>query len=79
VYQQITQTFVLDKAMRERLAQLNPVACAKVAQRLIEAHERQYWSPDEATLRALREAGDELDDRVEGIGVEAGAAARIPA
>jgi magnesium chelatase subunit H len=50
-----------------------------VAQRLIEAHERQYWSPDEATLRALREAGDELDDRVEGIGVEAGAAARIPA
>ena len=82
VYQQITQTFVLDKAMRERLSRLNPVASAKVAHRLIEAHERRYWTPDEATLRALREAGDELDDRVEGIGVDAvanGAVERIAA
>jgi magnesium chelatase subunit H len=79
VYQQITQTFVLDKAMRERLSKLNPVASAKVAHRLLEAHERQYWTPDEATLRALREAGDELDDRVEGIGVETDAVGRVAA
>jgi magnesium chelatase subunit H len=58
------------------------VASAKVAHRLIEAHERRDWTPDEATLRALREAGDELDDRVEGIGVDAvanGAVERIAA
>ena len=56
VYQQLTQTFVLDAAMRERLAALNPTASAKVANRLLEAHERNYWTPDAATLEALREA-----------------------
>jgi magnesium chelatase subunit H len=68
VYQQITQTFVLDPQMRERLAQLNPTASAKVANRLLEAHARRYWNPDEATLEALRRAGEELEDRVEGVG-----------
>ena len=69
VYQQLTQTFVLDDAMRERLARLNPTASARVANRLLEAHDRNYWSPDEATLEALRRAGEELEDRLEGIGV----------
>ena len=71
VYQQITQTFLLDPEMRERLAQLNPTASAKVANRLLEAPARSYWQPDEATLDALRRAGEELDDRVEGIGLGA--------
>jgi magnesium chelatase subunit H len=53
--------------MRDRLAQLNPTASAKVANRLIEAHERNYWSPDAATLEALRRAGEELEDRLEGV------------
>ncbi len=72
VYQQLTQTFVLDPEMRARLASLNPTASAKVANRLIEAHERHYWTPDPEMLDALRQAGEELDDRVEGI-VEAAA------
>jgi magnesium chelatase subunit H len=67
VYQKLTQTFVLDKQMRDRLAQLNPTASAKVARRLIEAQERKYWDPDEGTLAALRRAGEELEDRVEGV------------
>jgi magnesium chelatase subunit H len=45
---------VLDEEMRERLAALNPTASAKVANRLIEAHERNYWQPDAETLEALR-------------------------
>jgi magnesium chelatase subunit H len=73
VYQQLTQTFVLDAEMRKRLAALNPAASAKVANRLLEAHERQYWSPDAAMLEALRQAGEELEDRLEGIDVEAAA------
>jgi len=77
IYQQLTKTFVLDAAMRERLGRLNPAASAKVANRLIEAHERKYWQPDEATLQALREAGNELEDRLEGI--PAGIEARIAA
>ena len=73
IYQSLTQAFVLDEAMRNRLASLNPIASAKVANRLLEAHERNYWTPDEATLDALRKAGEELEDRVEGIGLEVAA------
>ncbi len=67
VYQQLTQTFLLDPEMRERLARLNPSASARVASRLMEACERQYWTPDEDTLEAMRRAGEELEDRLEGI------------
>ncbi|MFZ8911613.1 MAG: magnesium chelatase subunit H [Burkholderiaceae bacterium] len=67
VYQQLTKTFVLDEAMRHRLAELNPKASAKLAGRLLEASERRYWSPDEKTLEALRRAGEELEDRIEGV------------
>lgn len=74
VYKNLSDAFVLDEAMRERLASLNPVASAKVAHRLLEAHERNYWTPDEATLEALRKAGEELEDRVEGVGLEVVAA-----
>jgi magnesium chelatase subunit H len=74
VYQQLTQTFVLDDAMRNRLATLNPVASAKMANRLIEAHERKYWTPDQNMLDALRRAGEELEDRIEGVGPQGVAA-----
>ena len=57
VYQQITQTFILDPEMRARLAKLNPTASAKVANRLLEASERKYWQPDEEMLAALASAG----------------------
>jgi len=67
IYREIAETYVLDKTMRDRLAALNPIASAKMANRLIEAHQRQYWTPDAATLDALRQAGDELEDRLEGI------------
>jgi len=67
VYQQISETFVLDDAMRARLAGLNPKASARMANRLIEAYERHYWTPDAATLDALRRAGDEIEDRLEGV------------
>ena len=67
VYQKITETFLLDPVMRERLASLNPTAAAKVADRLMEAHARHYWSPDAETLAALQQAGDDLEDRLEGV------------
>ena len=73
VYEQLTQTYVLDEEMRERLAALNPTASVKVAHRLLEAHERRYWEPDAATLEALRRAGEELEDRLEGVVEEAAA------
>ena len=53
--------------MRERLAHLNPKASARVANRLIEASDRRFWEPDDATLAALHAASDELEDRLEGV------------
>ena len=70
VYQRLSETFVLDEAMRRRMAALNPQASSRMANRLIEASERQYWTPDAATLAALQGAADELEDRVEGIAAE---------
>jgi magnesium chelatase subunit H len=67
VYEQLSQTFVLDPEMRERIAKLNPTASAKVANRLLEAHARSYWTPDDEVLEALRRAGEELEDRLEGV------------
>ena len=67
VYQQLAQTFILDPEMRERLAKLNPTASAKVAGRLLEASRRQYWKPDAETMKVLQQAGDELEDRLEGV------------
>jgi magnesium chelatase subunit H len=70
VYQRITEVFMLDQAMRERLARLNPAASVHVARRLLEASERRYWQPSDETLARLRAAGDELEDRLEGVGIE---------
>jgi magnesium chelatase subunit H len=71
VYQHLAQTYMLDPEMRARLAQLNPTASARIANRLIEAHERKYWQPDAEMLESLRLAGEELEDRLEGIGMGA--------
>jgi magnesium chelatase subunit H len=73
VYQKISETFVLDEAMRNRLAELNVTATNKVVSRLLEAHRRDYWKPDAATLEALERASEELEDKLEGIGMEVAA------
>ena len=70
VYQRLSETFVLDEAMRERLARLNPEASSRMATRLLEASDRQYWQPDAETLAALQQAALDLEDRMEGIAAE---------
>ena len=67
VYQELSETFLLDPVMRDRLAKLNPTASMRVANRLIEASDRNYWQPDAETLAALRQASEELEDRLEGV------------
>ena len=67
VYKELSETFLLDPVMRDRLARLNPTASMRVASRLIEASDRNYWQPDADTLAALRQASDELEDRLEGV------------
>lgn len=70
VYQRISETFVLDAEMRQRLADLNPTASSRMANRLLEANDRNYWSPDADTLAALQEAADALEDQLEGIAAQ---------
>ena len=57
--------------MRRRLASLNPAASLRVANRLMEAHDRSYWEPDEETLEALRDSLAELEDNLEGVSLAA--------
>ena len=57
--------------MRKRLGELNPKASVKLADRLMEAQERQYWQPDDATMEALRSAGEDLEDQLEGVKAQA--------
>ncbi len=73
IYEKLTETYMLDDTMRARLAKLNPAASSKIANRLIEAHERNYWQPDAKMLEMLRAAGEELEDRLEGVTMGAAA------
>ncbi len=70
VYQRISETFVLDEEMRKRIADLNPTASSRMANRLLEASDRNYWSPDPETLAALQDAADAIEDQMEGIAAQ---------
>ncbi len=70
VYQKLSETFVLDEEMRQRLADLNPQASMRMANRLLEASDRDYWTPDADTLAALQDAADAIEDQLEGIAAE---------
>ena len=70
VYQRLSETFVLDEEMRNRLADLNPTASSRMAGRLLEASDRAYWRPDAETLAQLQDAADALEDRMEGLAAE---------
>ena len=70
IYQELSETFVLDDVMRKRLADLNPQASMRMANRLLEASDRAYWTPDSDTLEALQNAADAIEDRLEGIAAE---------
>jgi len=60
IYTEITQTFLLDEAMLNRLIDLNPHSVESLAKRLLEAHERGYWNPAEEVLLKLREVVERL-------------------
>jgi magnesium chelatase subunit H len=70
----MSETFILDESMRERLAKLNPHSAMKVVNRLLEASERDYWQPDQESLEALHRASEDLEDWLEGIPSGAAAA-----
>jgi cobaltochelatase CobN len=68
MYERLAQEYVLDPDTRKFMEQSNPWALHGIAERLLEAAERQLWAePDASTLAALKQAyleteGD-LEDR----------------
>lgn len=65
IYTEIAKTFVLDRAMFERLWELNQYSTASLTRRLLEAHDRGYWNPDEEVLETLRDIIAGRQDRLE--------------
>jgi magnesium chelatase subunit H len=55
IYTEISQTFLQDPEMFQRLRELNPHSVRSLTKRLIEAHDRGYWNPDEEVLEKLRD------------------------
>ncbi|HEV7746409.1 MAG TPA: cobaltochelatase subunit CobN [Pyrinomonadaceae bacterium] len=67
IYTEISKTFLLDSTMFNRLLELNPHSVQSLTKRLIEAHDRGYWNPDEAVLEKLRELAGNFEDRFAGV------------
>ncbi|MEK6335779.1 MAG: cobaltochelatase subunit CobN [Acidobacteriota bacterium] len=55
IYTEIAKTFLLDSEMFDRLNELNPHSVQSLIRRLLEAHDRGYWNPDEELLEKLRD------------------------
>ncbi|MEB3359264.1 MAG: magnesium chelatase subunit H [Synechococcales bacterium] len=69
VYDQAADTYALDGAMAERLRQANPEAFRNIVSRMLEAHGRGFWHPDDEKLERLRELYDQTDETLEGVTV----------
>jgi magnesium chelatase subunit H len=67
IYTEITKTFLLDPIMFQRLLELNPHSVSSLTKRLLEAHDRGYWNPDEEMLEKLRDVIGELPGQLEGV------------
>jgi magnesium chelatase subunit H len=67
IYTDIAKTFLLDSIMFERLQELNPHSVESLTKRLLEAHDRGYWNPDEDVLEKLRDLVGKLEHKLAGI------------
>ena len=55
IYTEISKTFLMDPIMFKRLLDLNPYSVHSLTKRLVEAHDRGYWNPDEEVVEKLRD------------------------
>ena len=70
VYDQAADTYALDAAMAEKLRLANPEAFRNVVGRLLEAHGRGFWQPNQDKLEQLRQQYDLTDEVLEGVKTE---------
>ncbi len=69
VYDQATDTYMLDAQMAKKLRDANPEAFRNIVGRAIEAHGRGFWDADEEKLEKLRELYQSAEDELEGVTV----------
>ncbi|MEL6319073.1 MAG: magnesium chelatase subunit H [Cyanobacteria bacterium J06626_14] len=67
VYDQAADTYAFDEAMVEQLRNANPEAFRNIVGRMLEAHGRGFWHPDEEKLDQLRQLYDITDEELEGV------------
>ena len=67
VYDQAADTYALDADMARRLQEANPEAFRNIVGRMLEAHGRGFWQPDEEKLEKLRQLYELTDEELEGI------------
>merc|ERR1712161_98717 len=67
MYEQIAQSYALDKGTQDFYEESNPWALAGVSERLLEAAQRGMWAePNPETLEALRQTLLKADAMLEG-------------
>ena len=67
VYQQLTETYVLDAGDARAPGGAEPDGVGEDREPADRGARAQLLAPDEATLERLRQAGEELEDRLEGV------------
>jgi cobaltochelatase CobN len=66
MYEQLAASYVFDPGTRKFLEQSNPWALRGITERLLEAADRGLWaSPDESTLRQLKDTYLEVEGQLE--------------
>jgi cobaltochelatase CobN len=56
MYEKVTEAYVADPGVRKFFEQSNPWALRSIAERLLEANEREMWNASPEALAALRSA-----------------------
>lgn len=67
IYEEASETFIKDEAMRKRLLETNPNAFRDMVTTFLEANGRGYWDTSDETLELLQELYQEVEDRIEGV------------
>ncbi|MBD1910253.1 MULTISPECIES: magnesium chelatase subunit H [unclassified Leptolyngbya] len=69
VYDQAADTYALDPEMAEKLRKSNPEAFRNIVGRMLEAHGRGFWHPDDEKLEKLQQLYELTDEVLEGVEV----------
>jgi len=67
IYNSITEKYILDEKMADRLKALNPEAFRNLLKRSLELSGRGYWKADDDTLSKINEMYADVEDEIEGV------------